>query len=233
LNIPAFLLLTVLKRNFLMHEASHGLAASILGSTSDLLPVAFGQGEATVIRALLSEAFANTVEKLSSAEATGGEHSLCFALNSYIPYEANEVRKLAALANQIGFRAAFVFSFYLYFFSNIFSKQLTINELETISRHGCFGLIPDASEGPEIFKLLLSLRCSVNPRFRHETNVMYFDLCSCSKAFESLVDSPSLLDADLLRRVRNCAEIFCNIAEHGTGGVESVDPVSAANVGMC
>lgn len=229
LSLP--FLLKVFKRNFLMHESAHAIASSVLGGYEDTFLDELPKNTASVVRALLSEAFANTVERISSHQALSTRHALYYSLNAYIPYRRSEVTAIAQLIDRFGCKAIFSLGYSLYFFSNVYSRPLIDAELEAFSSLIARDLIPASESTSDLAKLLLANRFSVNPAFRHGTNVMYFDMHACGGEYSALVDAPSLLSEGSLRMLKRVGEMFSMLAEVGTAAAAfDMDTCLAAGV---
>lgn len=81
LAITSSALVSVVRKNYLLHESAHCVSYNVL---SPILGRSPSDGKRLyVLLCLLCEAYANAVERIASLEATSEEHRLLFALNSY------------------------------------------------------------------------------------------------------------------------------------------------------
>jgi len=201
--------MTGVKRNYLLHESAHAVAHAMLPHTGAgvalrQLPLAADQ---FIVRSILEESFANTVERVGFGLAKSSMHQLLYAFNSYIPFQQPQVGALCEAIAQFGFGTVFAMGYLLHYASNWPPQAITSADLQ----RWLDKLAPQG--GDRCAQLLRAGGFHVNPKFRDETTPAYFALHGYEDAFARL--SVDGVQGGQDSMVLECATVFAGIAEHG------------------
>jgi hypothetical protein len=184
LEMPANLLLTLLQRNYLMHESAHCISHRILSSQ-------FGGGkqegqkEQYVLTSILNEAYANTVERIGAALAGSNHHRLFYTLNSYTDGRGDMGSLLRDSLRVFGLPKTFLMgilaSFYLNTHENNPQSETTAVIIDIVSDR------QQISESERaLMRIVINNGFGLSMGFRTQTNPLFFRYVGCQKEFEDL-----------------------------------------------
>lgn len=174
---------------FETHTALHESAHLIADRTLDGHPVLSSDLEhlGPVLRALLAEAMANSVETIGILHADHGTHALLWAWNSLKALADPGRAALAAVAARAGMPELFAMSLWVYFHQNVVAETNAIGQhfLASCAREA---LAATDLEGPER-RVLVNTCASVlelNPTARAVTTPAYFELNGMRAEFDEV-----------------------------------------------
>jgi hypothetical protein len=180
--MPIHLLIRDLAHNHTMHESAHGLAHVVLQDLkAELRAVSRSPEQAEVLKAILGECFANTVEMT----CMDFDHNLlvdeiCYAVNSYMaPSDKNAVL-LKLASEKWGARGRFRAFLAAYFESNLTAGEQSPEAIgrvaETCGLDRC-----------EALDRIMEVAFNLNRRFREDTTPFYFERRGLSAAFREVL----------------------------------------------
>jgi hypothetical protein len=220
-------LLTQLAHNHVLHESAHLISNRILGRTDGEGPLAKID---VVIRALLCESFANTIESLSIAFAGSSQiHRFFLGLNCYVSYTPDLPRRekvLRDLIDLFGFRETFELGLVAFLHTN--THDVTPPEAVIASWLRTVFERRELSTAEAVLLDLLVRQTFILPQgFRQETSRMFFSILECEKDFENFsempLDSAQLAQLGVWERIKSLSGVMAN-------GIKIVSPAEAPGV---
>jgi hypothetical protein len=218
LVIAPVVLMTALKRSYVLHESAHAVAHSVFAATPDETLDGMATEEKFVLQSVMSETFAQTAEGVALGLAQSPLHAFFYALNSYIPYHRSHVSVLQRVLDACGLEAVFAFGYILTYFSNwpgtAFSDEIR-RTFEQRFEH------VDKEDGTEKLLDLLDRHFRnhpsfrVNSGFRDGTTPLHFRLHGCEESYLRLASGTvrEVTDSQFLSR---WAGRFAQMAVRGT-----------------
>ncbi len=161
--------LTELKRselqfNYLFHESAHCIAHAVLFGRKHLRELPKNAG--VLLRVLMGEAFANTVECLSALHAEGEIEAYFLDANCHFRTSAKEVQSIARAAKEFGFPAVSKALFVAFLYANYLYEGVGEAELRRISR------FTEISK-PAVLRALLRIGFTLSKEFRVGTTQLH------------------------------------------------------------
>jgi hypothetical protein len=195
--------------NYLMHESAHCIGASILGKE---LNFSGTNSPEAVLKILMGESFANTVEALANAYVDSEVHSETMRLNSYLWYGMGPRRKTTwELLDILGPKNGFRFLFVSFLFSNFCYQELKPKGVRLI--HSL--VAPEISLNPVrlgVLRRASELAFELNKDFRTTTAKFYFQFLGSEIPLEELLNfnflSRIFKDERLLAALDLMADMF-------------------------
>ena len=183
--LPLGFIAATLRRNYGFHEAAHCVAHSIL-DVMGAGGVDTGSGnEGSVLRSILSESFANTVEVLGSvARHLPVLDNVFYPLNSYYSFDERREDVLARASAKLGAKTVFRVLFFAHFEANltrIGPSESTRDRVKDVSNCA----VVDAPLVDEVIDMGFHL----NPAFRSNTSPAYFELLGQGREYAALASS--------------------------------------------
>jgi hypothetical protein len=183
LKLPARFIANTLHRNYLFHESCHCVAYYILQENKDFLDeLCRSEKERFVMISILTESFANTVERLSSSAPCPNSHVFFFNLNSYMNYDLNSRQVLQDALEKHGIQRLFRLAFLGYMHSNLRKAKAdpaTVDRMLTLAWAGS----PISEEERKPMDELVNNGYAIHSGFREETAPAYFRLYDCEAEF--------------------------------------------------
>jgi hypothetical protein len=169
------LLLEIIRRNHVLHESCHCLADHSLQS----LPMSSsGDKQAFVMRALLSEAFANAIEMLAWAYAESPTHALFLNFNSYVDFNSKKKDLIVSFMREMGDTAILKLAIVSYLCANLSAVPLSAGDAAEISAY-----MSEPSLNPEALSRLVLEVFTLNRDFVDLTSPAFFRLLECEAEF--------------------------------------------------
>jgi hypothetical protein len=192
-------LLSTLKKNYLLHESSHCLAYSVIHSDEQILSRLVTDGERFVATSLITEAFANAVERVAGTLCTSNTRLLLFTLNSYMDYRNDRREMLQRTFATHGMDRMFDIVFLSYWYSNMRPTPLSPEMIERIIRIVFAGVEVNPESHADLASMM-NREFSLSPGFREDTSAAYFRFYRCEQDFFKLRDS-TFTDDDFLDKL--------------------------------
>ncbi len=196
IEFPLRFLLSTLKKNYLLHESSHCVACGLLQQRGNGLSHFGSEQERFVVTTVLSEAFANTMERLATSVAGAKSQALFLAMNSYMDYRNDRRELLSQALDKVGIDAMFRLIFLTYWRSNLQTVQLPPETMDAIIDRSCRGVVVAEGDRKALHELM-NREFSLNIGFREDTSATYFRFYDCEREFTSLSTGRLIEDAFL------------------------------------
>lgn len=200
------LLLSIVRRNYVLHESAHCIADSALAAR------AAGGKQERVCRALASEAFANAVEWLAWAHTDGPVHSLYFMFCSYVEHAKKRRDLLKNMVAELGFDSIFEIALLSFLALNASGKPLRCDDAAEIVRPV---LRRRAAPDDDVTRFAAAARdaFTLDLGFVNETSPAYFRLMQCEPEFLRVLGSfrgiESLQTIGLLEAADRLKSVMC------------------------
>lgn len=164
-----------LRRNFVFHEASHGIARDLMEKHGwgRLKGTGIEVQRDQVLRALFEESCANAVELLGALEVSDPVHRAFYETNSYICMFQDRTH-LARAAESIGFRVLFKFMVFSYLQANFLRTNFEDRDflhMLAMSREGEW-----SGEEKKTLRALGKIAFQLSLRFREQTTGFHLRL---------------------------------------------------------
>jgi hypothetical protein len=199
-NLDAHEIVSLLAGNRVMHESSHAVADRYLLSIDWRPPKEYAHLE-PVLRGLLGEAFANTVETLGNAYVVQEAHRLFYSLHSYMGNYHKEHRALLrASVSVFGINALLEYGIWVFFHLNM-HPQKRIPSDTFLSIAGLSILSSEISDGHrELFESIGPILFTLNENFRRTTTPLYLQISGDEEPFNQLgsLEVTSLADLEAI-----------------------------------
>jgi hypothetical protein len=201
IELPVRLVYEVVKRNFIFHETCHCVAFSVIETQSHILNNFSSENERFVVSAFLQEAFANTMERLSSVIAPSKTYAFFMNMNNYMKYEPGKQQFWESALDKLGFERLFVLTFLTYLEQNLQARG------KAFIKDNILDITEVSSEDSVVTPLvdqLLDKEIHLSEVFREETTRGYFRLYGCEAELCSIRDANLLSNtaiADDLREL--------------------------------
>jgi hypothetical protein len=151
-----------LKYNYVFHESAHLIAHSIFFGSTPLKRIP--KTSDSLLKILLGEAFANTVECMSSIFAAGAIGDYFLMANCHFQVRGEELRTLREATQRNGFEAVTKAIMASFLYANFMYGELSQKELERIFVFsGCAEREPIAPLAKIAFQLSLPFRAGTTP----------------------------------------------------------------------
>jgi hypothetical protein len=198
-----------LQYNYLFHESAHLIAHDELFGRR--APRSLPKSEATLLGVMLGEAFANAVECLSSAFATGEIGSFFLDANCHFRASEREVKVLAKAGRAFGWEATMRVILGSFLYANYLVERLNAAELARLRE---FAGLPERAP----IRKLAAIGLQLDLTFRTVTTPLHLR----KTGFRGR-DLPKLFSADPLRlllatrniKFRRASERLAGIATRG------------------
>lgn len=194
IELPTRLLYEVLKRNYVFHETCHCVAYAVIESQSRVLDHFHSENERFVASAFLQEAFANSMERLSTAIAHSKTYAFFMNMNNYMPHESAKEEFWRSALSSFGFPRLFALTFLSFLALNLQGRDKAFPKEQVVDLAG----FSSATEGEaQLLNRLLDKEIHLSDVFREETTRGYFRLYGCEAELCSIRDANLLEDANL------------------------------------
>lgn len=155
-----------LKGNHVFHESCHAVAKQLMPRGKEAL------AETRILRMLLEESFANTVELLSIVDANDQVHRVFLELNSYV-YMLDDRASLQNAIKELGRPVVVRFMMVAYLFAN-FLRAVSEAEFDRV-----FAIASPSAldvKQKKTLRALSKIAFKLNPRFREVTTAFHLKL---------------------------------------------------------
>lgn len=177
------LLVNLVKRNYLLHESAHLVAHEVIQQQGSLVSLlCTTKRQEFVLKALICEAFANTVETIAAAHADSDTHRFFFLFNSYVEYSLISKPLLRRAALLFDMRCVFRFAFFTFLFQNACGCTPTDLALDCYTDLA-FGNKMPSERDRLLLKLLSQKVFQLNVDFVKNTSPIFFRLHGCEDEF--------------------------------------------------
>lgn len=182
-----------LKRNFVFHEASHGVIRELILSHFGKAPQkkTLDAQREFVLRVLLEESFANTAELLGLIDAGDTTHRAFYELNSYNTLFEHRTNLKKAI-DELGAELLIPFLMLTYLQTNFLRK--TLNEVDLKKM---LTLINKDQVSPQQIKILRSmskLAFELSEIFRYQTTAFHLKMNGIETELEDVLDFDFLMN---------------------------------------
>jgi len=176
-----------LKRNFVFHEACHGIVREFTREHLEALapPSGLDSQRRFTLRMLLEESFANTCELLGGMYAGDAAHRVFYEMNSYI-CEFESRTYLKKTKDDIGTEKLGLFFVLSYLHSNFLCERINESALQEILQMCQLADVSMASV--KNLRALSKIVFNLSERFRYQTTRFHLRLAGIETPFEKLVD---------------------------------------------
>lgn len=163
-----------------LHEAAHVIADEFFkkDGLSD---------QEQILKALICESFANTVDALSWISVEDDMHHFFLWQNCYMHPEESDIESMRLTLDHFGLKFLFAFTMISYLHANFLKEGLEKEVIENLAQ----SFAPDAELNEDWIKELMSLRAmaeKIDPQFRVMTTKMYFSLEGYDRDFFEILD---------------------------------------------
>lgn len=213
-SLPASFIESNIKRNYTLHEAAHCIASTVF-QLNAALPASTGGSDRKmfVVREILSEAFANSVETLAAAVDPSPIPAFMFSLNSYMRGSAEGKDVLDTARRVFGDDLALLLLFLCYFEANLTLREPT--EAETLAMLAAAGVPLSLDLDTELIARLMNIGFELNRSFRESTALTYFSLLGYEAEFQSLRDAHWLAEDRNQEFARRIGGLLGDVALRG------------------
>lgn len=210
ITLPEKFIRDSFKRNYVLHESCHCITHKYFEDKKNSGGAHFSKNISPelskTINSLLSEAFANSIERASSSLADSSTHIFLHVLNSYVEYEPKNHELMVKVRENIGERLFFTMIFASFFFNNLLKYTHTVETVQNIIEKFDSSELSKKKKNKELTAEALYRCCRLNPRFRDETSVVYFSSLGLDKEYESLTYENVIEDEIFCGHIRRSAE---------------------------
>jgi len=173
----------ILTPNHVMHESAHCIADDALRSNG------YGGGEdldkrGWVMRALMAEAYANTIERIASIFARNATHLFYLSLNSYLRPELEERDRLVRAADELGVETLLRATYLAYVVHNMACRPVAEAEMRMIA-----SVVTDQGQSGRAAGLLVELagrELALSQGFLEKTTPAWFRFMGAEAAYTAL-----------------------------------------------
>jgi hypothetical protein len=215
LSLPANFIRNNMARNFTLHEAAHCIASTVFQQNEPLLSSAQGSDkEKFVVREILSEAFANSIETIAaSVDPTSPLPAFIFSLNSYMKGSAEGKKALERAQEIFGEDLALLILYLCYFEANF--KLGDPTDDTSLAVIGAAGLPLSDDLDTDIFARLMAIGFKLSKGFRDSTAPTYFRVLGCEQEFRTLREAHWLADERNQELARRIGSLLLDVALRG------------------
>jgi hypothetical protein len=184
-TLPSSFIENNIKRNYTLHEAAHCVANSIFRQEAPgFASVCRTRKESLVLKEILSESFANTVETFAASVDPSPMPVFIFSLNSYMRGTAKGKEIIDGARSEFGDDLAFLILWLCYFEANLTLGEPDEGTLVRVLEAADVPLSPDLDT--ELFARLINIGFELNRGFRESTALTYLGLLGCETEFDEL-----------------------------------------------
>lgn len=152
-----------------LHEAAHVIADQIVGSVKTM------SAQERILKAILCESFANTVDALACASATDDMHLYFISQNSYMKPQKKIMQAMSRLLKDAGPRFVFILTYMTYVHSNFLAEPLPTKTIKELFAKYAPGSKPSANLIKDA-QAVCTLGEKLDPQFRVVTTGNYLKL---------------------------------------------------------
>jgi hypothetical protein len=207
--LPEKFIRDAFKRNYVLHESCHCITNNYFKKEIDAgssdFPTAFSLEILKTFNSLLSEAFANAIERMSASFADSSTHIFLHVINSYVTYEVKTHELMRNTLQEIGIKNVFEIIFVSYFFNNILKYNHSSENIKNmIDKFVPSKILKNKKKYDLITEALLRC-CRLNPRFRDETSTVFFSSLGLQAEYSSLSYENIIADEASIKYIKRTA----------------------------
>jgi hypothetical protein len=165
-----------------------------------------------VLLSVLTEAYANTVERMAAALATTEPLRIFYMMNSFVECYEGTHEALREAVHLFGWIQTFNVGMLVFFFLNTHAEEIDGDIANTIIRIA-FDRRPRADAELAFLKILVRQGFGLNRQFRTGTTPLYFRYLECEREFEELCRQPFddsfLASSGVLDGISKLANLTC------------------------
>jgi hypothetical protein len=191
LSFPVEFVPSLITHNHLLHESAHCIAFRYL--SEEFLPSPRLHPERFVLCCLISEAYANTVERLAASCAFGPLHRMFFRINSYSDTVSDSVYSESIEA--LGIEEALNLGLMVFFRLNL-GYSWDGGAIDRLAQAWQWTGSPPP-ERSLLLRLFVRHLASLNQTFVANTTPLFFNYAGCGDSYAALLQNPN--SADLSR----------------------------------
>ena|GEM_PF-3619670 len=166
-----------------LHEAAHVIAEHFLKNAKA------SSMQEKILKMILAESFANTVDALACTAVTDDIHYLFIRQNSYMHPQKKTIRAMNALAERMGFRFTFMLTYLTYVHANFLTSPLSKKAIQELAERYASGVKMDAKIKKNI-EAVCEIGEKLDPQFRFTTTANYFKQHGFEGDIHDLLDFP-------------------------------------------
>jgi hypothetical protein len=186
-----------------LHEAAHVIAEHFL------LNVKPASQQEEILKAILAESFANTVDALAGALAQDDVHYFFIKQNCYMHPQSKVVQAMERLNKKMGFRFTFMLTFFTYVHANFLAKPLSKKSIDELVERYASAPKPGAAVQKDI-RTVSAIGEKLDPRFRVTTTGNYFKQRGFEGDIHDLLDFPFMKVFASVQGLREATEALCD-----------------------
>lgn len=145
-----------------LHESAHVIAEHFFKD------VVLNSSEEKILKAILSESFANTVDALSCVPATNDIHRFFIGKNCYMQPRKNVMQAMARLTADLGATFNFMLTFFTYVQANFLAKPLSKKSVQQLADQYAAGHTIGAKQRKDV-QIVCDIGERLDPNFRTTT----------------------------------------------------------------
>lgn len=153
-----------------LHESAHVIAEELFKNTE------LKNKEERLLKTILCESFANTVDALSCLHAVEDEMHLFFLQNNcYMKPDLEDMEALNRITERLGSKLCFILVLFAYVHSNFLQDSFSEETMRDLVRQ----YAPDVKFNEELmvdFETIRQMSEKLDPRFRFQTTALYLKL---------------------------------------------------------
>lgn len=213
MTLPEKFIRDAFKRNYLLHETCHCIAHDfLLKETKNSQKISEEKFSKSVklLNCLLGEAFANSIELISSAAEKTSIHIFLHVLNSYVPYSPKTQELVHKATGEIGVEKFLKLSYASFFFNNLLGYEHSEANVKKLLDE-FYPYFEFDNKKREIVAEAIYKCARLNPRFRDETSVIFFDSFGLGNTYKNLSSEKVLKNPALIKNVAKTAHQLCDL----------------------
>jgi hypothetical protein len=180
--LPISFVIENIAKNYLLHETAHCVAFSLAEKLAN--KYSSSSEENWVMQLLISEAYANIVERLAAGLVADTHHGIFFSINSFVNCYTRQSRTLRGLMRRVTLSTVLRVGMYYCLYINVCA-----GEPEPGAGSRLVSVIPEADSGREDVAMLFDdLRecIGLDKKFLNTTSPIFFDYVNYGRAFEDV-----------------------------------------------
>ena len=180
-----------------MHEAAHVIAEDFF------VNVACKTDQEKILKMILCESFANTVDALACVFARDEEHQYYLKLNCYMNPDREDMDALDRLISKKGFKETFNTVFFAYVYANFFRENPAMNQSED-------------------HQIIVHMSEKLDPQFRYQTTGIYLKMAGYDGDIMDILNFPFMSVYEKNEGFQQVVEKMSNVllpSSYGSGKV--------------
>lgn len=166
-----------------LHEAAHVLA------DHHLQAIPASSREERILKSLLAESFANTVDALACGFAGDEMHEFFLKMNCYMQPQKKNIQAMTRVREALGFRFLFMLAFFSYLHANFLTSPMSKKRIDELRGQYAGGKKVGVKLQKDI-QTVSSLGEKLDPIFRVTTTGNYLKQMGCDGLVEEILDFP-------------------------------------------